>query len=57
VHPQIVDVDQLLVAEGVGPFAAMLVVDVFPLGADTGLEKVVVGFEGELVDWSDVVLW
>jgi hypothetical protein len=56
VQPQVVDVGQLLVAEGVGPFATVLVVDIFPFGADTCFEEVVVGFLGELVGWCDVVL-
>ena len=34
----------------------MLVVDVFPFRTDTGLEKVIVGFLGELVSGCDVVL-
>ena len=56
VQPQVVDVDQLLVAEGVGPFAAVLVVGVLPLGADAGFEEVVVGLLGELLGGRDVVL-
>jgi hypothetical protein len=46
VQPELVDGDLALVFELVGPFAAMLVLHVFPLGADTFLEEVVVGFEG-----------
>jgi hypothetical protein len=35
----------------------VLVVDVLPLRAHAGFKEVVVGFEGELVDWGDVVLF
>ena len=46
----------LAVLEGVGPTATVLVLGVLPLGADTALEKVVVGLLGELGGRGDVVL-
>ena len=48
--------DAALVAEGVGPLAAVLVLGVFPLGADVLLEEVVVGLEGQLRDRGNIVL-
>jgi hypothetical protein len=56
VQPELVDRDAALVFKLVGPFATMLVLDVFPFWSDAFLEEVVVGFEGELGDGSDVVL-
>lgn len=56
VQPQLVDVDVALFLEGVRPFAAVLVLEILPLGAYTGLEEVVVGFEGQIGDGRDVVL-
>lgn len=46
----------LALLEGVGPTAAVLVLGVFPFGADTLLEQVVIGLGGELGRGSDVVL-
>ena len=45
VQPDLVDVDRRLVAEGVGPFAAVLVLRILPFGAHALFEEVVVGFE------------
>ena len=56
VQPEIINVDAALVLEAVGPLAAMLVLGVLPLGANTLLEQVVVGFHSKLRDRSDVVL-
>lgn len=55
-QPQLIDVDVALLLELVGPFAAVLVLGVFPLGPHAGLEEVVVGLEGEIRDRRDVVL-
>ena len=46
----------LALLEGVGPAATVLVLGVFPLGADTLLEEVVVGLGSELGRGGDVVL-
>lgn len=45
-EPQFVDVDSFLVFELVGPFAAVLVLRVFPFGTHAAFEEVVVGFVG-----------
>lgn len=55
-QPELVDGDGALFFEMVGPFAAVLVLRIFPFGADAFLEKVVVGFQGELGRRCDVVL-
>lgn len=46
----------LALFEGVGPTTTVLVLGVFPLGADTVLEEVVVGLGSELGGGGDVVL-
>lgn len=46
----------LALLEGVGPAATVLVLRIFPLGADTLLEEVVVGLGSELGRGGDVVL-
>ena len=46
----------LAVLEGVGPTATVLVLGVFPLGADAALEEVVIGLLRELGSRGDVVL-
>jgi hypothetical protein len=56
VEPEFVDIDAFLVFELVGPFAAVLVLRIFPFGADAAFEEVVVGFLGELRGGGDVVL-
>jgi len=56
VQPQVVNVGGLLVLELVCPFAAVLVLGVFPLGTDTLLEEVVIGFDGESGRGCNVVL-
>lgn len=48
VQPEGVNVDELLVAERERPLATVLVLRVFPLGADALLEEVVVGLERKL---------
>ncbi len=45
-EPQFVDIDAFLVFELVGPFAAVLVLRVFPFGTYAVFEEVVVGFVG-----------
>lgn len=55
-EPELVDGCGALVFELIGPFAAVFVLGIFPFGANALLEEVVVGFEGELGDGSDVVL-
>jgi len=55
VQPEVVDGGGLAF-EAVGPFAAVLVLRVFPFGADAFLEEVVVGLKGEFGDGGDVVL-
>lgn len=55
-QPQVVDIDAALLLVLVGPLATMLVLGIFPLGTDAGLEEMVVGLEGELGNGSDVVL-
>lgn len=55
-EPELINVDAILVLELVGPFAAVLVLNVFPLGPDAHFEKVVVGLLLELGNGSDVVL-
>lgn len=56
VQPEVIDGDGALLLERVRPFSAVLVLLVLPLRSDAGLEQVVVGFEGQLRDGSDVVL-
>jgi hypothetical protein len=56
VKPEFVDGDGSFVLEGVGPFAAVFVLLVFPFGADAFFEEMVVGFEAEFGGGSDVVL-
>lgn len=56
VQPDVIDIDVALLLERIGPFAAVLILRVFPLRSDALLEKVVVGFESEVRDGSDVVL-
>ena len=56
VEPERIDVDGLLVLELEGPLATVLVLRVFPLGADALLEEVVVGLERKIRCRCDVVL-
>lgn len=56
VKPEVVDGDGLLVLELEGPFAAVLVLDVFPFGFDAVFKEVVVGLEGELGGGTNVIL-
>lgn len=55
-EPETVDVDVSLVLVLVGPLATVLVLGVLPLGADTGLEQMVVGLEREFRNGGNVVL-
>lgn len=55
-EPELINWGGALVFELIGPLAAVLVLGIFPLGADALLEEVVIGFEGELRYGSDVVL-
>lgn len=56
VAPEVIDCYGALLAELVGPFAAVLVLLVFPFWTNILLEEMVVGFEGQLGDGSNVVL-
>lgn len=55
-QPQSVDINVALVFVLVRPLATVLVLGIFPFGADTGLEQVVIGLQGQLGDGSDIVL-
>jgi hypothetical protein len=55
-EPETVDVDVALVLVLVRPLATMFVLGVLPLGANTFLEKVVVGLEREFGDGGNVVI-
>jgi hypothetical protein len=54
--PETVDIDVALVLVLVRPLATVLVLGVLPLGADSSLEKVVVGLERELGNGGNIVL-
>lgn len=56
-EPETVDINVALLLVLVGPLATVLVLGIFPLGADAGLEQMVVGLEGELRNGGDVVLF
>lgn len=56
VEPQLIDVDSLLVLELERPFSAVLVLWVFPFGADALLEEMVIRFLRKLRGRGDVVL-
>jgi hypothetical protein len=56
VEPQLVDGDEFLLLELVGPLSTVLILLVFPFGADAFFEEVVIGFESEFGGGSDVVL-
>lgn len=56
VEPEVVNGDCALILEGIGPFAAVFVLLVFPFGADAFFEEVVVGFEAKFGGRSNVVL-
>jgi hypothetical protein len=56
VEPQLIDGDIALLLELIGPLSAMLVLLIFPLGANAFFEEVVVGLEGEFGGRSDVIL-
>lgn len=55
-EPQLVYRDVALLLELVGPLSTVLVLLIFPLGADAFFEEVIIGFEGEFGGGSDVVL-
>jgi hypothetical protein len=55
-EPELVDRDAALVLELVRPLSAVLVLGILPFWSDAFLEEVVIGFEGELRDGSNVVL-
>lgn len=55
-EPECIDVDLFLLPELEGPFAAVLVLRVFPLGLDALLEEVVVGLQREVGCGGNVVL-
>jgi hypothetical protein len=54
--PQFVNVDGFLVLESIRPLPAVFVLDVFPFGSHASLEKMVIGFDGEIGCGGDVVL-
>ena len=56
VQPELVDGDGPLLFEAVGPFAAVLVLRVFPFWSHAFFEEVVVGFQGQFRGRGDVVL-
>lgn len=56
VQPKVVDGDGPLVAELERPFAAVLVLGVFPFGPDAFLEEVVVCLQAKIRGRRDVVL-
>ena len=56
-EPERIDVDRLLVLELERPFAAVLVLRIFPLGANTLLEEVIVGLERKIGCGRDIVLY
>lgn len=55
-EPVVVDGDGALFFELVGPLSAVLVLFIFPFGANSFFEEMVVRFEGEFRDLSYVVL-
>jgi hypothetical protein len=57
VQPERIDVDGLLVLELECPFAAVLVLRIFPLRSYALLEQVVVGLERKIRSGGNVVLW
>ncbi len=55
-EPQLVNGDIALLLELIGPFSTVLVLNILPFWSYAFLEEMVVGFEGELGRWSDIVL-
>lgn len=55
-QPQLIDIHEFLVLERVRPFPAVLVLRIFPLRSHALLEEMVVGFDGQIVAGSDIVL-
>lgn len=56
VKPKFVDVDHFLFLESVGPFAAVLVLRIFPFWSNSFLEKMIIGLDSEVGTGRDVVL-
>jgi len=56
-EPERIDVDRLLVLELERPFATVLVLRIFPLGANTLLEEMIVGLERKIGCGRDIVLY
>lgn len=56
VEPELVNRHGTFVFELEGPFATVLILDILPFRADTSLEEVVVGFEGKVVCFSNIIL-
>jgi len=56
VKPEVIDRNTTLILELKCPFTAMLVLGVFPFGADTGLKEVVVRFQTEVRCLGYVIL-
>ena len=55
-EPKIIDRNVTLLFEGIGPFSAVLILRVFPLRANTFLEKVIIRFKSKFRGGCDVVL-
>lgn len=55
-EPHLVDVDRLLVLEGVRPSTSVLVLRVFPLWSDSLLEEMVVGLVAEVRTCRNIIL-
>jgi hypothetical protein len=54
--PELVNRNAALILELVGPLSAVLILDILPFWPNAFLEEMVVGFEGEFGDRSNVVL-
>lgn len=54
--PEIIDGDVSLLLELVRPLSTVLVLDILPFWANTFLEEMVIGLEGEFGSSCDVVL-
>lgn len=55
-EPEFVDGNGTFVFKLEGPFATVFILDIFPFRTHASLEEVVVGFEGKVVCFSNVVL-
>ncbi len=55
--PELVNRNAALILELVGPLSAVLILDILPFWPNAFLEEMVVGFEGEFGDGSNVILF